>query len=137
VETRVPRSAEAAFAARPLAWYTYDLCEPHGPHYAVGLDSLKANSIACRAARKQVGIVASPDYWHIHELAGYALWSERSVGQPERSWLTCLPPWQHFKNLCYHIWQADTLSFHSAILITGHYGPNWQDLKTLIDLIQP
>jgi creatinine amidohydrolase len=48
-----------------------------------------------------------------------------------------MPPWQHFKNICYHIRQADTLGFHAAILITGHYGPNWQDLKTLIDLIQP
>jgi hypothetical protein len=44
---------------------------------------------------------------------------------------------QHFKNVCYHIRQADTLGFHAAIFFTGHYGPNWQDLKTLLALLQP
>jgi creatinine amidohydrolase len=32
---------------------------------------------------------------------------------------------------------ADLLGFHAALLVTGHYGPNWQDLKTLLDLVQP
>ncbi len=136
-ERMFPDQLEAAFAACPLVWFTYGLCEPHGPHNAVGLDSLKAHAIACRAARAHGGIVAPPDYWHIHEIGGYALWSERAVGQLARSWLTCVPPWQHFKNVCYQIRQADTLGFEAAILITGHYGPNWQDLKALINLIQP
>jgi creatinine amidohydrolase len=48
-----------------------------------------------------------------------------------------MPPWQHFKNICYHIRQADALGFHAAILLTGHYGPNWEDLKELVRLIQP
>jgi creatinine amidohydrolase len=43
----------------------------------------------------------------------------------------------HFKNVCYHLRAADALGFHAAILLTGHYGPNWQDLKTLIDILQP
>lgn len=136
-ERMFPDQLEAAFKACPLVWFTYGLCEPHGPHNVVGLDSLKAHAIACKSAQAHGGIVAPPDYWHIHEIGGYALWSERAVGQPERSWLTCLPPWQHFKNVCYQIRQADTLGFQAAILITGHYGPNWQDLKTLVDLIQP
>jgi len=25
----------------------------------------------------------------------------------------------------------------AAIFLTGHYGPNWRDLKTLVDLLQP
>jgi len=29
------------------------------------------------------------------------------------------------------------LGFEAAILLTGHYGPNWQDLKTLLALLQP
>lgn len=136
-ERMFPDQLEAAFTDCPLVWFTYGLCEPHGPHNAVGLDSLKAHAIACAAARTHGGIVAPPDYWHIHEIGGYALWSERAVGQPERSWLTCVPPWQHFKNILYQIRQADTLGFHGALLITGHYGPNWKDLKTLIDLVQP
>ncbi len=44
---------------------------------------------------------------------------------------------QHFKNVCYHVRQADTLGFHAALFLTGHYGPNWQDLKTLLALLQP
>jgi creatinine amidohydrolase len=132
-----PDELERAFAACPLAYFAYGLCEPHGPQNALGLDALKAHAIACEAARAHGGIVAPPDYWHIHELGGYAVWAQRAVGQVQRAWLTCLPPWQHFKNICYHIRAADTLGFHAAILITGHYGPNWQDLKTLIGLIQP
>src|SRR5581483_7403275 len=33
--------------------------------------------------------------------------------------------------------RADVLGFHAAIFLTGHYGPNWQDLKTLLEMIQP
>ncbi len=136
-ERMFPDELERAFAACPLVYFAYGLCEPHGPQNALGLDALKAHAIACEAARAHGGIVAPPDYWHIHELGGYAVWAQRAVGQVQRAWLTCLPPWQHFKNICYHIRAADTVGFHAAILITGHYGPNWQDLKTLIDLIQP
>jgi len=41
------------------------------------------------------------------------------------------------KNVCYHIRAADALGFKAAILLTGHYGPNWQDLNTLTALLQP
>lgn len=136
-ERMFPDQLEAAYDDCPLVYFTYGLCEPHGPHDAVGLDGLKAHGIACEAARAHGGIVAPPDFWHIHELGGYALWLERTVGQTKRSWMTCMPPWQHFKNICYHIRMADHLRFHAAIFITGHYGPNWKDLKTLIDLVQP
>jgi len=132
-----PDELNQAFQECPLVYFTYGLCEPHGPQNAVGLDGLKAHAIACEAARAHGGIVAPPDFWHIHELSGYAAWAHHAVGQVERTWLTCLPPWQHFKNVCYHIRMADVLGFHAAILITGHYGPNWQDLKTLLGLIQP
>jgi creatinine amidohydrolase len=43
----------------------------------------------------------------------------------------------HFKNVCYHLRAADALGFHAAILVTGHYGPNWEDLKTLLAVLQP
>jgi creatinine amidohydrolase len=29
------------------------------------------------------------------------------------------------------------LGFHAAILLTGHYGPNWEDLKSLLAILQP
>ena len=136
-ERMFPDELERAFHDRPVAYLTYGLCEPHGPQNAVGLDSLKAHAIACRVAREHGGVVAPPDFWHIHELGGYAAWAHAMVGQVERSWLTCMPPWMHFKNICYHLRQIESLGFHAAILLTGHYGPNWQDLKRVVELIQP
>ena len=136
-ERMFPDELEQAFAATPVIYFAYGLCEPHGPHNTLGLDALKAHAIACAAAHAHGGIVAPPDYWHIHELGGYAAWAEQAIGQVPRAWLTAVPPWVHFKHICYHLRTADTLGFHAALLITGHYGPNWQDLKTLLDLIQP
>jgi|SRR5579884_756548 len=136
-ERMFPDALEQAFARCPVVYFPYGLCEPHGPQNTLGLDALKAHAIACRAAREHGGIVAPPDYWHIHELGGYAAWAEGAIGQVERSWLTCLPPWQHFKNVCYHVRMADVLGLHGAIFLTGHYGPNWEDLKTLLNLVQP
>jgi creatinine amidohydrolase len=131
-----PHELEAAFAACPAVWFAYGLCEPHGPHCALGLDALKAHGLAVRAAREHGGIVAPVDSWHVHELGGYAVWAEREIGEA-RPWLTAMPPWVHFKNVCYHVRAAEALGFHAAILLTGHYGPNWEDLKTLVDLLQP
>jgi creatinine amidohydrolase len=136
-ERMFPDELEAAFAGCPVVYFPYGLCEPHGPQCAVGLDALKAHGIACAAARAHGGIVAPPDYWHIHELGGFASWAEKNVGQVERSWMTCMPPWQHFRNVLYHVRTADRLGFQAAIFLTGHYGPNWEDLKTLLTLVQP
>ena len=127
---------EAAFDKCPAVYFTYGLCEPHGPQNTVGLDALKAHGIACRAAQQHGGIVAPPDYWHIHETGTYANWAQKNVGEV-RSWMTAMPAWQHFKNVCYHVRAADALGFHAAIFLTGHYGPNWQDLKTLLEILQP
>ena len=128
---------ESAFQACPLVYFSYGLCEPHGPQNALGLDELKAHAIACRAAQAHGGIVAPPDYWHIHEIGGFGVWAHDAVGTPPRTWLTSMPPWQHFKNICYHIRAAEAQGFKAAILLTGHYGPNWEDLKKLVELIQP
>jgi len=136
-ERMFPDELERAFAECPLVYFPYGLCEPHGPHNAVGLDALKAHAICCAAARAHGGIVAPPDYWHIHELGGYASWAVKSVGEVQRSWLTAVPPWQHFRNVLYHVRAADRLGFHAAVFLTGHYGPNWQDLKTILEWIQP
>jgi creatinine amidohydrolase len=136
-ERMFPDELERAFADCPLVYFPYGLCEPHGPHSVVGLDGLKAHAIACAAARAHGGIVAPLDNWHIHELSGYAVWSRAHVGEVARSWLTSMPPWQHFRNVCYHVRAADALGFHAALFLTGHYGPNWQDLKDLLELIQP
>lgn len=135
-ERMFPDELEAAFEAFPVVYLPYGLCEPHGPQCAVGLDALKAHGLCILAAREAGGIVAPPDYWHIHELGGYAVWAARRIGE-RRPWLTAVPPWVHFYNLCYHIRAVDALGFHAAILVTGHYGPNWEDLKTVIEILQP
>ena len=88
---------EQAFTECPVVYFSYGMCEPHGPQCALGLDSLKAHAIACRAAREHGGIVAPPDYWHIHELSGYANWAAKNIGEVERAWMTAMPPRQHFK----------------------------------------
>ncbi len=136
-ELMFPDELEKRFLECPLVYFTYGLCEPHGPQNALGLDKIKAHEIACRAANAHGGIVAPPDYWHIHEIGGFGNWADQAVGHPPRSWLTAMPPWQHFKNICYHIRAADALGFHAAILLTGHYGPNWEDLNELVRLLQP
>ena len=135
-ERMFPDQLEQAFARCPLLYFPYGLCEPHGPHNTLGLDALKAHAICCQAAHAHGGIVAPPDYWHIHECGTYACWLEKTVGQ-QRAWLTAMPPWQHFKNVIYHMRAADNLQFHAAILFTGHYGPNWRDLRKMVQLIQP
>lgn len=136
-ERMLPHQLEAAFAACPAAWFAYGLCEPHGPHAAVGLDGLKAHGLAVAAARAHGGVVAPPDWWHVHEVGGYALWAEREVGEVERTWLTAVPPWVHFKNVCYHLRAAETLGFRAAVLLTGHHGPNYRDLATLVERARP
>ena len=136
-ERMFPDELEAAYRDCPLVYFPYGLCEPHGPQNALGLDALKVHAIACKAARAHGGIVAPVDYWHIHGQSGYASWAAGNVGEVDRSWLTCVPPWVHFRNVCYHLRTADALGFHAAIFFTGHYGPNWQDLNTLLDLAQP
>lgn len=132
-----PDELEAVFAVCPVLYLPYGMCEPHGPHNAVGLDALKAHAICARAAQAHGGLVAPVDYWHIHEIGGYAAWGADNAGESPRPWMSALPPWQHFKNVLYHIRQADALGFKAAILFTGHYGPNWEDLKTLLTLVQP
>jgi creatinine amidohydrolase len=136
-ERMFPDELEAAFAACPLVYFSYGLCEPHGPQNAVGLDALKAHAIAVAAAQAGGGVVAPADYWHIHEIGGYASWLAGTVGNVPRSWMTCVPPWQHFKHICYQVRQAEALGMQAALFLTGHYGPNWQDLKTLLGLLQP
>lgn len=132
-----PDELERAFQQCPVLYLAYGLCEPHGPQNSLGLDALKAHAICCEAARQYGGIVAPPDYWHIHECSGSANWLRHEVGEVKRAWMTSMPPWQHFKNVLYHIRTADHLGFKAAILLTGHYGPNWNDLRQMTDIVQP
>ena len=136
-ERMFPDELEAAFAACPVVYFAQGLCEPHGPQCAIGLDALKAHAICCAAARRHGGLVAPADFWHIHEVGGYATWAASEIGEVPRNWQTALPPWMHFKNVCYQVRAAEAIGFHATIFLTGHYGPNWQDLKDLLALLGP
>ncbi len=135
-EHMFPHELEAAFARCAAVYFAYGLCEPHGPQNTLGLDALKAHGILVKTAQAHGGIVAPPDYWHVHEVAGYATWAHENVGEV-KPWLTAVPPWIHFKNICYHVRAAEALDFRAAIFLTGHYGPNWRDLKTVLEKLQP
>jgi creatinine amidohydrolase len=128
---------DAALDACPVVYFAYGLCEPHGPQNALGLDALKAHAICVQTAQTHGGVVAPPDYWHIHEMGLSASWLSQTVGEVRQHWMTSAPPWIHFKNVAYHLRVADAIGFHAAIMVTGHYGPNWQDLKTLVNILQP
>lgn len=136
-ERMFPDQLEARFAECPALFLPYGMCEPHGPANTLGLDGLKASAICCEAARLGGGIVAPTEWWHVHELGHYAAWGQREIGEVARRWMTAVPPWVHFKNVCYHIRAAEQIGFKAVILLTGHYGPNWKDLKTLVERIQP
>jgi creatinine amidohydrolase len=136
-ERMFPDQLEARFAECPVLYLPYGMCEPHGPANVLGLDGLKASAICREAAMAGGGIVAPTEWWHVHEVGHYAAWGQREIGEVARRWMTAVPPWVHFKNVCYHIRAADQLGFKAVILFTGHYGPNWKDLKRLVELIQP
>jgi creatinine amidohydrolase len=128
---------EEAFAACPVAYFSYGLCEPHGPQNTLGLDAVKAHGIACRAAHEYGGIVAPPSFWHMHETGLGAQWAAQSIGEVERPWMTAMPAWMYFKNVAYHVRQADVLGFRAAVFLTGHYGGLEVVLRRVLDLLQP
>jgi len=87
--------------------------QQHGPNAKMdNLDKMHRESRYDILVISDDDIVAPPDYWHIHELGTYAAWAQKSIGSIERTWLTCVPPWVHFRNVCYQIRTADALGFH-------------------------
>ncbi|MCC7145024.1 MAG: creatininase family protein [Phycisphaeraceae bacterium] len=135
-ERMFPDELEAAFAKCPVVWLPQGLCEPHGPQNAVGLDALKAWGVCVAAAKQHGGIVCPPDFWHVHETGAYATWARDNIGEA-RPWMTAMPVWMHFKIVTYQLRAFDALGFHAAVILTGHYGPNWLDLKKLLGILQP
>ncbi len=127
---------EAAFAACPVAYLPYGLCEPHGPQNALGCDGLRAHAFTRRAAELHGGIVAPPMFWNVHELGIYAAWGQAVIGQ-KRPWLTALPPAMFFKNILYHVRACENLGFKAIVVFSGHSGPHAQDAKTVQEALQP
>jgi len=134
-ERMFPDELEAAFQECPIVYLPYGLCEPHGPQNALGMDALRAHGASCLAASEYGGIVAPPQYWHIHEQGGYGAWAYKRVGEV-RPWLTAIPAWMFFKNLCYHVRTVDALGFYGAILFSGHAGPHNKDVPIMLEILQ-
>lgn len=132
-EEMFPDELEAALASCPVVYLTFGLCEPHGLHNAVGLDSLKAHALACRAAEAHGGIVAPPFFWHVHELGYHAPWGARTIGD-RNPWLTNVPPWVLYQMFLYQLRTVAARGFQAAIVITGHYGGNEQDFKRVAEI---
>lgn len=132
-EEMFPEELQAALAETPLVYMPYGLCEPHGPHNAIGLDAIKAHELCLRAARVHGGIVAPPFYWHIHETGYHAPWGEESIGS-DNPFMTSLPPWVMLKLFLYQLRAVAARGFHAAIVVTGHYGGNENDLRLAVEL---
>ncbi len=124
---------EAAMTDHPVVYLTFGLCEPHGLHNAVGLDGLKAHELACRAAQAHGGVVAPAFFWHVHETGYHAPWGAQTIGD-RNPWLTDLPPWVLYKVYLFQLRTLAARGFHAAMVITGHYGGNEQDFKTVSDI---
>jgi creatinine amidohydrolase len=114
-----PDELDASLEACPLVYLTYGMCEPHGLHSAVGLDTLKAHGIACAAAEVHGGIVAPQFHWHVHEMGIDAAWSEQTIGD-RNPWLNPLPPWVFYKVFWYQLRAVSARGFRAAMVITGH-----------------
>ena len=132
-EEMFPDELQAALAAYPLVYMTYGLCEPHGPHNAIGLDAIKAHALCLRAAREHGGVVAPSSFWHIHETGYHAPWGDESIGN-ENPFMTSLPPWVMLKTFLYQLRAVAARGFHAAIVVTGHYGGNENDLRLAVDI---
>lgn len=110
----------------PVCWMAYGLAEPHGGYNALGLDWLKAQALAERAAAGYGGIVAPPLCWHIQELPefhddgkGHGWFCDVGVKQ---SLASSIPSDLFYRMVFHQIRAFDARGFHGAILITGHYG---------------
>ncbi len=134
-ERMFPDELEAAYDAFPAAYLPYGLCEPHGPLNALSNDGIRSQETCILAARRHGGIVCPPEYWHCHEVGGYAVWGHKQIGN-QRTWLTAVPPWIFLKNMCYHIRAMDALRLKATIIFSGHSGPHRLDVPVILETMQ-
>ena len=118
-ERMLPHQYRAAFDALPVAFLPLGTVEWHGEHNALGLDSLKAHALCCRAAAKAGGgVVHPPVYGGMGGLDRPAT----VILEPEEAWENLLlRPW--LEKLCY---EFHRLGFRGVVIVTGHYGHNQQ-----------
>jgi creatinine amidohydrolase len=121
----------------PVVYMAYGLAEPHGAYNAMGLDWLKAQSLAEMAAQSHGGVVAPPFAWHIQERPefhddghGHGWLVDSGVKQ---SLASAIPSALFYQMALHQIRAFDARGFRAAILITGHYGGPERILRLLCD----
>lgn len=132
-EEMFPDEIAAAQGDSPVVYLPLGLCEPHGPHLALGNDALKAHALCVRAAETHGGIVAPPFFWHIHETGYHAPWADEWIGAAN-PYLTSLPPWVLLKVFLYQLRVFAARGFRAALVVTGHYGGCERDLRLVAEV---
>jgi len=131
-EEMLPVDLLNAIKKNPVCFLVYGLAEPHGAYNAIGLDWLKAQALAERAARELGGIVAPPFAWHVHERPFFDWLGEHGVTQ-ERALCSSIPADLFLQMVLHQIRVVDARGFHLAVLITGHYGGLEADMRLLCE----
>jgi creatinine amidohydrolase len=130
-EEMFPDEILARQAEYPLVYLPLGMCEPHGPHCALGLDGIKAHEICLRAAHKFGGVVAPITFWQIHETGYHATWGAGQIGEVN-GFMTSLPPWVLLRLFLYQLRAIAGRGFHAILAVTGHYGGNQNDLRRVV-----
>lgn len=126
----LPDDLLAAIEQRPVCYLPYGLAEPHGAYNALGLDWLKAQALAERAAVEHGGVVAPPFAWHVQERPSFDWFGDEGVRQPLCS---AIPAELFLQMVLYQVRAVDARGFHAGILITGHYGGLEADMRLLCE----
>jgi creatinine amidohydrolase len=117
-ERLLPREYRAAVERLPVVYLPLGTVEWHGEHNALGLDSLKAQALCVRAARRSGGVVHPPVYGG---MGGLDMPATVQM-EPEETWDNhLLRPW--LEKLC---GEFHRLGFRGIVMLTGHYGHNQQ-----------
>ncbi|RUV17090.1 MULTISPECIES: creatininase family protein [unclassified Mesorhizobium] len=113
--------------AMPVVYLPMGLCEPHGHVAPFGLDTIKADWLCDRAARRFGGIVAPTMAYHTHETGYHAPWLREVMGEVNPR-LCALPPHLVLETLLYQLRAFHNAGFRAAVVISGHHGSQ-EDLR--------
>lgn len=122
-----PAEFLARQAERPVVYLPMGLCEPHGHVAPFGLDTIKADWLCDRAARRFGGIVAPTMAYHTHETGYHAPWLRQVMGDVNPR-LCALPPHLILETLLYQFRAFHNAGFRAVIVISGHHGSQ-EDLR--------
>ena len=144
-----PQDMIARREAAPIAYMGLGVLEWHGLHNPLGLDTIKANAIACYLAREYGGVVMPPQYWgeyrgqiaeldfvesfeadfiqpenkfdHTHSISELmGLTKEAFINDAEKSFE--YGEWELWEKLMVRtMCQIETLGFKAMILLPGHF----------------